>query len=43
VSLPARESAVRRFTALWAASIAVKVAALALLVFLVWKFTGGSL
>jgi len=33
--------ALRRFSAVWAASLAVKVAAVAVLVFLVWKLLGG--
>ncbi len=43
MSLPAREAALRRFTAVWAVSTVVKLAALGLFVFLAWKFVGGSL
>ena len=37
----APNAAVRRFTTVWAVSLAVKVAAVAVLVFLVWKLLGG--
>ena len=43
MSLPGREAAFRRFTGVYLASAAVKVAALALFVYLVWRITGGSL
>jgi hypothetical protein len=43
VSLPGRESAYRRFTAVWAASAVAKLAGLALFLYLVLKITGGSL
>jgi hypothetical protein len=33
--------ALRRFSAVWAVSIAVKVAAIAVLLFVVWKLFGG--
>jgi hypothetical protein len=43
VSRPAREAALRRFTGVWVASAAAKLAGLALFVYLVSKFLGGSL
>jgi len=38
---PAAAAALRRFAALWTVSVAVKVAALAVLLLLAWKLLGG--
>jgi hypothetical protein len=38
---PAAGAALRRFAALWTVSVAVKVAALAVLLLLAWKLLGG--
>ncbi len=43
MSLSQREEALRRFTAVWAVSLAVKLTAVALVLYLVWALTGRSL
>ena len=40
---PSPEAAVRRFTAVWTASVAIKVAALALFLVLITSYLGGHL
>jgi len=41
VPAPPNEVAVRRFATVWSVSLAVKVAALAVLLFVVLRFLGG--